>query len=377
MSGYRRILVTGGAGFIGSHLVDKLIECGYAVRVLDNLCPQVHGSERQRPSYLNPDAELIIGDVRDRQAVARALQDIEVIYHFAAMTGVGQSMYQITDYVDTNVLGTAVLWEEIVATGSRVEHVILASSRAVYGEGACHCDTCREVSPAGRSDLALEQKRWELICERCGQTLHPIPTRESEPLYPVSIYGITKRVQEEICLTLGRTYSIGVTVLRFFNVYGPRQALNNPYTGIAATFASRLLSGNPIEIYEDGQIGRDFIHVSDAVRANLLVLSRGPATFGQIYNVGTGQRTAVLGLATLLSDLLGKPRHLVFSGRYRKGDIRDCFADTEHARRDLGFETQIGFTTGVADLVEWVRTQLWQDNYAKALEELVSRSLIS
>jgi len=357
--------------------VDKLIESGNTVRVLDSLCPQVHGPERQPPSYLNPNAELIIGDVRDRQAVARALQAIEVVYHFAAMTGVGQSMYQITDYVDTNVLGLGVLWEEIIAAGSRVEHVILASSRAVYGEGAFRCDTCGELSSAGRSDHALEQKRWELTCERCGQILQPMPTRESKPLHPVSIYGITKRVQEEICLTLGQTYSIGVTGLRFFNVYGPRQALDNPYTGIAAIFASRLLSGNPIEIYEDGQMGRDFVHVFDVVHANLLVLSRGAATFGQIYNVGTGRRTTVLELATLLCDLLDRPRHLAFSGRYRKGDIRDCFADTKHARRDLGFEAQIGFATGVADLVDWVRTQLWQDNYGKALEELVSRSLIS
>jgi dTDP-L-rhamnose 4-epimerase len=282
-----RILVTGGAGFIGSHLVDALLAAGHGVRVLDALDPQVHGGLRERgewPSYLAKECEKVVGDVRDRDALRRALDGIEVLYHQASAVGVGQSMYEIERYVDANTRGTAVLLDVLANEPHTVRKLIVASSMSIYGEGAYRCPTHGAVYPQLRPESQLDARSWEMQCPLCGEAVAPLPTTEEKPLYPTSIYAITKRDQEEMCLVVGRAYGIPTVALRYFNVYGPRQALSNPYTGVAAIFSGRLLNDQPPLIYEDGQQSRDFTHVSDIVQANMLALERDEIAYGA-YNV--------------------------------------------------------------------------------------------
>ena len=268
----RRILVTGGAGFVGSHLVDALLARGHIVRVLDNLDPQVHGSTGRPNGHLNRDAEFHHADVRDLAAVRRAVEGVEVVFHLAAAVGVGQSMYRIRDYVDVNSLGGANVLQAVIDRKSRVEKLVVASSMSIYGEGAYRCGTCGPVHPSLRPREQMRERQWEARCPSCGAEVASIPTPETKPLLPTSIYAVSKRDHEEMFVCCGNAYGIPTVALRYFNIYGPRQSLSNPYTGAAAIFSSRLLNGNAPLIFEDGQQTRDFVHVSDIVAGTILAL---------------------------------------------------------------------------------------------------------
>ena len=368
-----KILVTGGAGFIGSHLVDALITAGHRVRVLDNLDPQVHGAGALRPAHLHPAAELLVGDVRDRGAVARALDGVEAVFHEAAAVGVGQSMYQIEHYVSVNTVGAAVLLEGIVERRQQLRKLVVASSMSLYGEGAYQAPDGRSVHPPLRTEAALKGRQFEL-CDANGQELSPLGTPEEKPLQPTSIYAITKRDHEEMFLAVGAAYDIPVVALRYFNVYGPRQALSNPYTGVVAIFSSRLLNRRPPRVYEDGRQTRDFVHVSDIVQANLLALDC-EAAGGRIYNVGTGRATSVLQVAETLSELLDFAEKPEVLGTYRAGDIRHCVADISRIERELGYRPKVAFADGLRELLAWLRTQSADDAVEAASRELAARGL--
>ncbi len=372
MASYR-ILVTGGAGFIGSHLADALVQRGHRVRVLDSMVPQVHQTDT--PRYLNPAAEFARADVCDTEALSRALDGIEVVYHEAAEVGVGQSMYEIQRYVRANDLGTAALLELIAARKDSIRKLIVASSMSIYGEGAYSCPECGEVHPQLRPVSQLESREWEVRCPKCGRPLTPIPTREEKPLFPTSVYAVTKQDQEQFCLVVGRAYNIPTVALRYFNVYGPRQALSNPYTGVCAIFSSRLLNDQRPIIYEDGEQTRDFVHVSDIVQANVKALDSDRANFHAI-NIGTGRATSVRRVAELLSQGLGKNLAPEIVAKYREGDIRHCVADISRARDLLGYEPKVSLDQGVPELLEWVRRQEASDRAAQAAAELEARSLV-
>ncbi len=376
MSGKGRVLVTGGAGFIGSYLVDSLVEKGYPVRVFDSLEPQVHGAGGKVPEFLNPAAELIVGDVRERLALQEALDGIERVFHCAAAVGVGQSMYEIHRYVEANTLGGATLLDILANERHGVRKLVVASSMSIYGEGKYECDECGVGYPQLRSEGQLRQREWEMLCPRCGEAMRPLPTDEDKPLYPTSIYAVTKRDHEEMFLCFGRAYNVPTVALRFFNVYGPRQALSNPYTGVAAIFSSRLLNGQPPVIYEDGLQSRDFVHVKDIVRATLLAMESEKADY-QVFNVGTGRPLSILEVAKVLIDHLAEGRiEPEIVGQYRKGDIRHCFADIGKIRETLGFVPQVTFEEGVADLISWVREQHAADTFSLVDRELKDKDLI-
>ncbi len=367
------VLVTGGAGFVGSHLVDALVAAGHRVRVLDNLDSQVHGEGAVRPTHLHADAELQIGDVRDRAAVARALDGIDQVYHQAAAVGVGQSMYQMEQYVSVNSVGAAVLLEEIVARRDRVRKMVVASSMSIYGEGAYRTPEGETVFPALRPESALAAQRFEMH-DDAGRELAPMPTPEAKPLVPTSIYAITKRDHEEMFLAVGAAYGIPAVALRYFNIYGPRQSLNNPYTGVMAIFSSRILNRHQPMIFEDGLQSRDFVHVSDIVKANLLAMEKDEAN-GRVYNVGTGRPTSVLRIAELLSEQLDFPEPADVVGKYRAGDIRHCFSDISRIGRELGYAPGTTLEEGMRDLLAWIRTQRADDRVEQAARELEARGL--
>jgi dTDP-L-rhamnose 4-epimerase len=367
------ILVTGGAGFIGSHLVDRLIEEGFRVRVLDHLVAQVHPDGQ--PRHLHPDAEFFYGDVCDPEIVDRAMEEIDAVYHEAAEVGVGQSMYEMQKYVRANSLGTSVLLEAIVRRRDRIRKLVVASSMSIYGEGAYRCVACGPVHPEIRSARQLLRRHWEVECPNCGVPLAPAATAEDKPLFPTSIYAITKQDQEQFCLVTGRAYGIPTVALRYFNVYGARQALSNPYTGVCAIFSSRLLNDQPPVIFEDGLQTRDFVHVSDIVQANLLALQTDRADY-RALNIGTGIPTSVRRVGLLLADGLGKEIEPEVVGKYREGDIRHCVADISLARDLLGYEPQTPLESGITELIEWVRQQNAIDQVERATAELESHQLV-
>ena len=368
------ILVTGGAGFIGSHLVDALVERGHRVRVLDALVPQVHERD-DAPEHLNSEAEFIRGDVCDTDAVGRALEGVDAVYHEAAEVGVGQSMYEIQRYVRANNLGTAALLETLIERRGRVRKLIVASSMSIYGEGAYSCPKCGAVNPQLRPNAQLLDRRWELECPACASVLAPAPTGEDKPLFPTSVYAVTKQDQEQFCLVVGRAYGIPTVALRYFNVYGPRQALSNPYTGVCAIFSSRLLNDQRPAIFEDGEQTRDFIHVSDIVQANLLALESDRADYKAV-NVGTGRPTSVRQVARMLAEGLGKDLEPEIVSQYREGDIRHCVADITRARTLLGYEPRVRLEDGIPELLEWVREQRPSDRVAEATAELKAHQLV-
>jgi dTDP-L-rhamnose 4-epimerase len=367
------VLVTGGAGFIGSHLVDALVENGHRVRVLDKLIPQVHTAGR--PLYLNTQIEFIHGDVVDRKLLDRALEGIDAVYHEAAEVGVGQSMYEMHRYVQANTLGTAVLLEALVANKSAIRKLIVASSMSIYGEGAYLCSGCGVVHPEPRPAAQLLSRRWEVECPKCHKTLEPIGTSEEKPLFPTSVYAITKQDQEQLALVAGRAYDIPTVALRYFNVYGTRQALSNPYTGVCAIFSSRLLNDQSPVVFEDGGQSRDFVHVSDIVRANLLALETDAADY-QAVNIGTGIATTVLQIAQLLAAGLGKDLGPEVTGKYREGDIRHCVADISRARSLLGYEPRVTLEQGMPELLAWIKAQEAEDRVVEATSELIAHKLV-
>jgi len=366
------VLITGGAGFIGSHVADELLRNGYRVRALDNLTPQVHGEARHRPAYLSPDVELVVGDVRDPAAVRGALEGASAVFHFAVRVGVGQSMYQIEEYTSVNNVGTAVLLEALAE--QPVDRLVVASSMSIYGEGLYRDDHGAFIEDRGRSLEQLQRGDWEVRGER-GEPLIPIPTPETKRPRLESVYALSKYAQERLCLITGRAYKIPTVALRLFNVYGPRQALSNPYTGVLAIFASRLLNDRPPLIFEDGLQLRDFVSVYDVARACRSALTSRDAV-GRVLNVGSGAAKSVRDIAEALQNILGKTRvQPEITGKYRMGDVRHCFADIGEARRALGYEPRVSLKEGLEELATWLEGQVAHDRVAEARAELESRGL--
>ena len=367
-----KVLITGGAGFLGSHLADALLAAGYRVRALDDLSPQVHGEGRRRPAYLAADVELMIGDVRDPLAVRAALDGVDAVVHYAARVGVGQSMYEPAEYTSVNNHGTAVLLEALVRRP--VARLVVASSMSVYGEGYYQDRGGSIVAGSERSLAQLQEGEWELR-DAGGAPMEPMPTDEGKPPALASIYALSKFDQERMCLMTGRAYDFPVVALRFFNVYGPRQALSNPYTGVLAIFGARLLNDKPPLLFEDGRQQRDFVSVHDVARAGRLALEV-PAGGGGVFNIGSGVSRTVLEVAEQMAAALGKP-HLrpEVLGRARAGDIRHCFADITRARRVLGYEPQISFEQGLAELIPWLARERAIDRVEQMHAELSSRGL--
>jgi dTDP-L-rhamnose 4-epimerase len=368
----KSVLITGGAGFIGSHLADALLQRGHRVRVLDVLDAQVHGSEPRRPDYLDEEVELLAGDVRDPEAVAAAVDGVDVVFHLAACVGVGQSMYQVARYTDVNSRGTAVLLEALIARP--VEALIVASSMSIYGEGLYRDAQGRVVAGQERSLEQLKARQWELM-DQDGRPLTPLPTPETKPPSLASVYALSKFDQERLALLVGRAYNIPTVALRFFNVYGTRQALSNPYTGVLAIFASRLLNGRPPLVNEDGLQRRDFVSVLDVAEACCLAMERAPEVAGQVFNAGSGRNYTVLEIADRLAEVLGKRIEPMVTGKYRVGDIRHCFSDITLTRELLGFEPKVDFDDGLAQLAQWLESQISIDNVPHAAAELSARGL--
>ncbi len=368
-----KILVTGGAGFIGSHIVDALVEKGHDVTVFDNLDPQVHPGGSP-PAHLNPAARFVRGDVRDYDALKEVVKGMEVIFHKASAVGVGQSQYEIAHYVSSNTCGTANLLDVLVNGRHEVRKLIVAASMSSYGEGAYHCEKCGVVRPALRPEEQMARKDWEPRCPSCGETVSPVPTPEEAALHCNSIYAVTKKDQEVMCLLIGKTYGIPVVSLRYFNVYGPRQSLSNPYTGVAAIFMSRIKNDRPPVVFEDGGQTRDFVSVKDVVRANLVCMEEDRAD-GEIFNVGTGRALTIRGVAEILARAYEKPIEPEITERYRKGDVRHCYADNTKMKRLLGFAPEIAFEEGIRELIEWSRTVEAVDSFEKAKRELEAKGL--
>jgi dTDP-L-rhamnose 4-epimerase len=365
------ILITGGAGFIGSHLADELLRHGHRVRALDNLSAQVHGDEVERPAYLSADVELMRGDVRDASAVRRALQDVDAVYHLAAAVGVGQSMYEIAEYTSINNHGTAVLLEALIA--HPVKRLVIASSMSIYGEGLYKTIEGDILPGPERPFDQLRRGDWELR-DRNGAPLIPIPTTETKPPTLASVYALSKFDQEQMCLMVGRAYDIPTVALRFFNVFGTRQALSNPYTGLLAIFASRLLNGNAPLVFEDGLQQRDFVSVFDVVHACRLALD-ADAAVGQSFNVGSGRAYTVRQVAALLGAVLGTSIEADVCGKYRVGDIRHCFADITRAADVLGYQPKVTLEEGLIELARWIEGQVAYDRVAEASAQLAARGL--
>lgn len=366
------VLITGGAGFIGSHVASELLKAGYQVRVLDSLVSQVHGETPQRPSYLHRDAELIAGDLRDSDALDEALSGVDAVYHFVALVGVGQSMYQIADYTSVNNLGTAILLERLMK--QPVSKLIVASSMSVYGEGRYLTPDGKPFDHAMRSPGRLKARDWSMTTPD-GLPLRPVATPETKAPSLASVYALSKYDQEQMCLMVGRAYGIPTVALRFFNVYGPYQSLANPYTGVLAIFASRLMNGQRPIIFEDGKQLRDFVSVYDIARACRLALETDAAR-DIVFNVGSGRTVTIREVATGLAKVLGKKIEPEISGSYRVGDIRHCFPDISLARTVLGYKPSIGLEAGMRDLAGWLDQQTAPDKFNEMRAELASRGLV-
>ncbi|RWD38651.1 SDR family NAD(P)-dependent oxidoreductase [Mesorhizobium sp.] len=367
----KRILVTGGCGFIGRHVAQELVEHGYAVCILDALLEQVHGSGA---IGLPAGAELIKGDVRDRDAVAEALQGVDAIIHLAAEVGVGQSMYEIARYVGANDLGTATLLEALIK--HPVERIVVASSMSVYGEGLYVTPGGRRIDNARRQANDIKSGQWNPL-SAADESLSPLPTDEEKPVDLASIYALTKYAQERAVLIFGDAYGVDAVALRLFNVFGAGQALSNPYTGVLANFASRLANDQRPMIFEDGEQKRDFVHVRDVARAFRLALEQRQAR-GHVINIGSGRAYAISEVARLLADAMGVPEHRPeILGKARAGDIRNCFADISKARELLGFEPQHRLEDSLDEFVAWVRNTVAIDRGADMKRELEERGLVS
>jgi dTDP-L-rhamnose 4-epimerase len=367
-----KILVTGGAGFIGSHLVDKLVAEGHDVFVIDNLEYQVH--QNKKPDFINPKAKYIFDDIKNKKILIPILKDVEIIFHEAANVGVGQSMYEIERYVNTNILGTATILDSLVNLNNSVKKIIIASSMSIYGEGSYECNKCGIIYPELRSEKQLKNREWEMKCPVCGTQAKPIPTKENKPLKPTSVYAISKRDQEDLCLSIGRTYGIPAVALRYFNVYGPRQSLSNPYTGVCAIFSSRIKNDNSPIIYEDGLQTRDFIYIDDVVSANIFAMKNSLTNY-KALNVGSGKPVSIFKIAMTLSKLYGKKIKPQVIQKYRSGDIRHCFADISEIKK-LGFIPQTSFEEGMKKLVEWGQKTEALDKVNEATNELIKRGLV-
>ncbi|MHA1729859.1 MAG: NAD-dependent epimerase/dehydratase family protein [Promethearchaeota archaeon] len=374
----KKILITGGAGFIGSHLVDELITLkNHEITVLDSLEEQVHGKTKKPPTFLNDECNFICGSILDYSLMKELLKNHEIVYHLAAMVGVGQSMYEIKKYTDTNIQGTANLLNILANEDHSVEKLIIASSNTIYGEGKSSCPNCGIIYPKLRNETQLLQKQWDLTCPTCGSVLKPEFTDESTPFNPSSVYALSKQVQEQMSLLIGKTYGINTTILRFFLVYGSRQSLSNPYTGVCAIFASRLLNNKPPIVFEDGLQTRDFVHVKDICQGLILAMEKEPAR-GQIFNLGSGIPITIKKVAEIMTKKINPKLSPIYNQNYRIGDIRHCVADISKAKKVLGYKPLYSFEKGVDDLIEWIQDQasLPKDVSNTALKELSNKGLI-
>jgi dTDP-L-rhamnose 4-epimerase len=372
----KTVLVTGGAGYIGSHLVDALVAREYRVTVLDNLEPQVHRSGTW-PSYANADARYVRGDVRDRAVFEPLVLASDAVVHFGAAVSIGQSMYQVDRYVDVNTRGTALLLDILVNAKHHVQKVLVASSIGVYGEGAYFCRLHGLVAPTIRPESQLAARDWEQRCPVCHEHLASLPTPEDKALYRDNIYSMTKYHQEEMVLLIGKTYGIPSVAPRFFNVYGPRQSLSNPYAGVAAIWLSRLLNDRQPMVFEDGGQLRDFVSIHDVVDCLVLMLETPGADFLPV-NVGSGETVTILEIATTLNRILGKSIEPQITQTGRKFDIRHNTADITRARSTLGYVPRVSLADGMSELVEWAKTtpDVANDFFDQALDELQQKGLL-
>lgn len=375
-----RVLVTGGAGFIGSHVVDRLVERGHDVVVLDNLDPQVHGEGASEPGNIaghvtEGRVQFLRGDVRDAVAVEHALRGVDAVVHLAAAVGVGQSMYAPHYYTSVNVDGQGVLMEAMAKESKRYRRFVVASSMSIYGEGAYRCPEHGVLAPPPRQDDQLARAEWEVSCPHCGAALEPVGTGEEKPLQFTSVYAVTKKTQEELALCFGRAYGIPTVALRFFNVFGSRQALSNPYTGVAAIFMGRLKNGHAPLVFEDGLQSRDFIHVFDVADAVVLA-AEGEGAIWDAVNVCTGRPISIAGVAEALGSRLGVDIAPEVVGRYRTGDIRHCIGDPTRAKERLGFEARVSLEDGLRELISWSDRQEAEDRVALSFAELERQGLV-
>ena len=365
------VLVTGGAGFIGSFIVDALVKEGHAVTILDNLTEQVH--QGKKPDYLNPEATFVQGDVLNYDEFKKEILKADVLFHEASAVGVGQSMYKIKHYTDTNVMGTANLLHVLANENHNLKKVVVAASMSSYGEGAYTCEDCGVAFPPLRSAEQMQKKEWKLQCD-CDKSLTPIPTKETKPLNPNSIYAISKATQEQMVLTVGKAYGIPSVSLRYFNAYGPRQSLSNPYTGVAAIFMSRIKNNHQPVVYEDGMQTRDFVSVHDVAHANLLAMHSSAANY-EMMNIGSGMPTTIKGVAEILAKIHNSNVLPQITETSRKGDVRHCFADMTKAKKLLDFETTVSFEDGMRELAQWSEKTEAVDKVDKATSELKSKGL--
>ncbi len=366
-----KVLITGGAGFIGSHLADQLVSAGHEVTLLDNLS----GSNGKKPDYLNPKAKLVMGDVKDQKLLNSMVPGFDAIFHFASKVGIGQSNYEVRSFVEDNCVGTGVLLEAIINSNNKPK-LIVAGSNTSYGEGIYVCDSCKtRFHPAIRSVEEVAQNGFEPICPSCKKVARPVGTDEKTELNSNSIYALTKKFQEESALMIGKMYGFPVVVTKFFNVFGPRQSLSNPYTGVSAIFTSRIKNNNPVVIYEDGKQTRDFIYVEDVARACVLAMESNKADFN-VINVGSGKPVAIADLARTLYRIFGKEEKIDINRKYRKGDIRHCTADNSKAAKLLGWKPSLDFETRIHETLKWAETHEAEDLFDKATKELKDKKLI-
>lgn len=372
-----KILITGGAGFIGSHLTQSLVAAGHNVTVLDTLSPQIHGENCPLVAKVRACATLVVGDVRNREDWLKVLPEQEAIVHLAAETGTGQSMYEIDRYVDVNLRGTGIMLDILANMPHTVHKMLIASSRSIYGEGKALCPKCGPVYPGDRNDADMRAGDFSVKCPQCGSTTTVTATDEESHLHPSSIYGITKLTQEQLVMTAGRALGIPATALRYQNVYGPGQSLSNPYTGILSIFSTRIRNHAGINIFEDGLESRDFVYIDDVVCATQLALLNAAADH-QVFNVGTGVAMDVITVATTLRDAYGIDVPISVTGNYRLGDIRHNFADLTRIGAKLGFAPKVGFAEGVGRFTAWVIEQeRSEDSYERSIEEMRTRGLLN
>ena len=374
----KNILITGGAGFIGSNLTQKLVEKGFKVTVLDNLSKQIHGENQNSTLYssIKDIVTFIQGDVCNKSDWQKALRNQDAVIHLASETGTGQSMYDISRYNKVNILGTTHLLDILANENHSIKKMIIASSRSIYGEGKYLCKNDGVLYPNQRQDIDMAKGKFNLVCNKCNEPLQLLATDEDSKIHPSSIYGITKQQQEQMILLMGKTLNIPAVALRYQNVYGPGQSLSNPYTGILSIFSTRLLNGNDIDIYEDGQESRDFVFIDDVVNATILALEKKQAN-NQIFNVGSGVATSVSEVANLLKSLYNSDVKISVSGKYRFGDIRHNYADLSKIENVLGFSPKFDFLSGITSFVNWVKTQkVMEDKYETSIQELENKGLI-
>lgn len=374
-----RVLITGGAGFIGSHIALKLIDKGYEVTVLDNLLKQIHG---ENPDFTSPlycsikgKVRFVKGDVCNKALLEQALEDVDYIIHLAAETGTGQSMYEIKRYIDVNIGGTALLLDILTNSKHHVKRVVVAESRAIYGEGKYHCEKCGDVYPTERNDEDMARGDFECHCPKCRGNITPVATTEDSAIHPSSVYGVGKQVQGQLVHLICKSIGIESVSFRYQNVYGPGQSLTNPYTGILSIFSTRIKKHKEINIFEDGKEGRDFVYIDDVVDATVAGMEV-PEADGHVFNIGTGVLTDVLTVAQTLSKYYGIEAPLKVTGNYRIGDIRHNYADITLAKQILGFQPKWLFDAGIKKFTDWVnRQELLTDNYEASLEEMKNKGL--